>query len=320
MKTPVAILIFKRTETTKQAIEVLRQVKPPKLFVFADGPRIDRPDEIEKCAATRSVIEQIDWDCEVLKYYSDVNLGCGLGPATGISWVFNQVEEAIILEDDCLPHPTFFRFCEELLEKYRDDERIMMISGFNILGEWKSNIQDYHFSYFGAIWGWASWRRAWRHFDFDAKLWSNPEIRERIRDLLGDDLVYHYRASIFDQIYSLRNHKSAGLDIWDYQWDLTLLSQSGLTIVPSVNLISNIGFSEEATHTKENQPGIADLPLSPMSFPLKEPCGVVVDKEYDRRRTRKRFKTPSKKFLIKFTFRQLRQLIARNLTYLRQYT
>jgi hypothetical protein len=316
MKTPVALLIFKRPETTEKILEVLRQVKPSKLLVFADGPRANQPDEVEKCNATRSIIERVDWDCEVLKYYSEDNLGCGLGPATGINWVFEQVEEAIILEDDCLPHPTFFRFCDELLDKYRDDKRIMMISGFNILGEWKSKDQDYHFSYFGAIWGWASWRRAWQHFDFDAKLWSDVNVKQGIKNLLGDELLYHYRAETFDQIYKLRNHQNSGFDIWDYQWDLSMLVQSGISITPSVNLISNIGFTKDATHTKQAVSGIADLPVLPMSFPLRQPLGVLVDTEYDRRRARKRFKVPSRKFLLKSTFRQIKELITKNLKYI----
>jgi hypothetical protein len=131
LKTPVALIIFKRPDTTERVFETIRQAKPPKLLVVADGPRTDQPGEAEKCAATRAIIDRVDWDCEVLKNYSDSNLGCGLRPATGISWVFEQVEEAIVLEDDCVPHPTFFRFCEELLEYYRHDERIMSISGIN---------------------------------------------------------------------------------------------------------------------------------------------------------------------------------------------
>jgi hypothetical protein len=315
MQTPVALLIFKRPDTTEKILEILRQVKPSKLFIFADGPRADFPEDIEKCKKARSIIDRIDWDCEVLKNFSDTNLGCGLGVFTGINWVFENVEEAIILEDDCLPHPTFFEFCDELLTRYRHDERVMMVSGFNILGEWKSNIQDYHFSYYGAIWGWASWRRAWKYYDFDAKIWSNPEARERVKDLLSDDLVYHYRSKTFDQIYKQRNINDIGLDTWDYQWDLTLLIQSGLTITPSINLISNIGFSDDATHTKSDIRGIANSPVASISFPLREPNCVVVEREYDLLRLRKRYGTPSKSFILKFTFKQLKQLILKNWTY-----
>jgi GT2 family glycosyltransferase len=158
LTTPVAFLIFNRPDTTARVFEAIRQAKPPKLLVVADGPRPDRPDDIEKCKAARAIVEGVDWDCEVLKNYSDINLGCGKRPATGITWVFEQVEEAIILEDDCMPNPTFFEFCQAMLAEYRDDKRIMMIGGTNFLGEWKSKIQSYHFSFYGGTWGWASYK------------------------------------------------------------------------------------------------------------------------------------------------------------------
>ena len=147
MKTPVAFIIFNRPDTTKRVFEAIRHAKPPKLLVIADGPRADRPGEAEKCAAAREIIEGVDWECEVLTNYSDVNLGCGKRVSTGIDWVFDQVEEAIILEDDCLPNPSFFKFCELMLEQYRHDQRIMSISGTNYLETWKSSIQSYYFSY-----------------------------------------------------------------------------------------------------------------------------------------------------------------------------
>ena len=281
MKTPVVFLIFKRPDTTEKVFEAIRQAKPPKLLVVADGPRADRAGEAEKCAATRAIIDRVDWDCEVLKNYSDVNMGCKWRVSSGLDWVFNTVEEAIILEDDCLPHPSFFGFCEELLEKYRDDKRIMMISGTNILGEWKSDIQDYHFAYYSSIWGWASWRRAWSYYDVDMKLWAKPEVKERIENVICEKKQYLDRQKIWDATYSEM------IDTWDYQWSFARLAQSGLTAIPSGNLVRNIGFTEEGTHTKKDIKEIQALPISPMSFPLREPLCVAVDRGYDRLRHKK---------------------------------
>ena len=276
LKTPVAFIIFKRPDTTKKVFETIRQAKPSKLFIIADGPHKERGGEAEKCAATRAIIDSIDWDCEVLKNYSEINLGCKERVATGLDWVFSIVEEAIILEDDCLPDLTFFRFCEKLLEKYRDDKRIMTICGTNVKGEWKSNIQSYHYSYYGKGWGWASWRRAWKHFDLSMSHWSQPEIKKRIRDVLNNREEYQKRVQKFDNAYWGKTTS------WDAQWLFARLSQSGLAIVPSVNLVENIGFGEEATHTKGTYAKKPQMPFYPMSFPLIEPYGLGVDRDFDR--------------------------------------
>ncbi|NEO80981.1 glycosyltransferase family 2 protein [Moorena sp. SIO4G3] len=275
MKTPVAFIIFKRPDTTERVFEVIRQAKPPKLLVIADGPCADRPGEAEKCAAARAIIERVDWDCEVLENYSDVNLGCCQRVSSGIDWVFNTVEEAIILEDDCLPHPDFFPFCENLLERYRDDERVMMVSGTNFLGKWKSDRQSYHFSYYGGIWGWASWRRAWNYYDITMSLWSNPDIKNRIRDVLANNEHYQARKKSFD---STLNGK---YDAWDYRWSFARLAQSGLSIVPAVNLISNIGFGEGATHTVSATSKLAELKTISLDFPINYNQFTAVDRDYD---------------------------------------
>jgi len=276
MKTPVAFFIFKRPDTTEKVFEAIRKAKPPKLFVVADGPRSDRPGEAEKCAASRAIIERVDWDCEVIKNYSDVNLSARIRVSSGLDWVFERVEEAIILEDDCLPNSSFFQFCETLLDWYREDKRIMMISGNNVLGEWKSASQSYHFSYYGSIWGWASWRRAWQHYDVDIKLWQNKEVRNRIKDIIANDDQYKVRSKNFDDVSSKR------VDTWDYQWNLARLLQSGLSIVPCVNLISNIGFREDATHTKSSHSTLANLKTENLEFPLKFNSITVADRDYDK--------------------------------------
>ncbi|MBD1933099.1 MULTISPECIES: glycosyltransferase family 2 protein [Cyanophyceae] len=275
MKTPVALLIFKRPETTEKVFEAIRQAKPPKLLVVADGPRADKPGEAEQCAAARAIIDRVDWDCEVLKNYSDVNLGCGLRPATGITWVFEQVEEAIIFEDDCLPHPTFFQFCEELLSKYRDDERVMAIAGTSLVGEWRSPLQSYYFSQFGGNWGWASWRRAWKFFDYNIKLFPQLLEAQFLENYLREPKYYLYWKKLFQEIY-----ESPDRSCWDYQWLLACWMQNGLRICPEVNLITNIGFGANATHTFSDNP-LANVETQEINLPLKHPQFMIQNFQAD---------------------------------------
>ena len=275
MKTPVALLIFKRPETTEKVFEAIRQAKPPKLLVVADGPRADKPGEAEQCAAARAIIDRVDWDCEVLKNYSDVNLGCGLRPATGITWVFEQVEEAIIFEDDCLPDPTFFQFCEELLSKYRNDERVMAIAGTSLVGEWRSPLQSYYFSQFGGNWGWASWRRAWKFFDYNIKLFPQLLEAQFLEHYLREPKYYLYWKKLFQEIY-----ESPDRSCWDYQWLLACWMQNGLRICPEVNLITNIGFGANATHTFSDNP-LANVQTQEINLPLKHPQFMIQDFQAD---------------------------------------
>lgn len=287
LTTPVVFAIFNNPNTTKLVFEEIRKAKPPKLLVIADGPRQNKPDEADKCAATRAVIEGVDWDCEVLKNYSDVNLGCGKAVAGGIDWVFSIVEEAIILEHDCLPHPTFFRYCQELLERYRDDGRIMTISGDNFQFGRRRNEYSYYFSHFSHIWGWATWRRAWQNYDFTMKLW--PEVRDG-RWLT--DIFARMQAEIdgsqskFQVVSGMRateywhdmfeNTYAGKVDTWDYQLLFACLTQNRLNILPNVNLVSNIGFGPEATHTV-NVNQFTNMPVWEMKFPLNHPPFVIRD-------------------------------------------
>jgi len=275
LTTPVALLIFNRPDTTARVFEAIRQAKPPQLLVVADGPRPDRADDIEKCKAARAIVEGVDWDCEVLTNYSDLNLGCGKRPATGITWVFEQVEEAIIFEDDCLPHPTFFRFCEELLSYYRHDERIMVISGNNFQFGRSRTDYSYYFSRYNHIWGWASWRRAWKYFDYDLKLW--PKIRKEnwLTSILENRKVVKYWTKNFQRTYE------GDPTVWDYRWTFACWIQNGLTILPNVNLVSNIGFGEDATHTIGSKSRVANLPVKEMNFPLKHPPFLLRHVEAD---------------------------------------
>lgn len=274
-KTPVVFIIFNRPETTERVFAEIAKARPQKLLVIADGPRADRLEEAERCRAARAIIDKVDWDCEVLTNYSEVNLGCKRRISSGLDWVFDTVEEAIILEDDCLPDPTFFRFCEELLEKYRDDARIGIISGNNFQFGRKRTGYSYYFSRYPHIWGWASWRRVWKNYDVEMKLW--PEIRDGkwLEDLLETKRSIWYWKHTFDMVYKGR------IDTWDYQLTFHCWTQNSLSIVPNVNLISNIGFGRDAVHTKVKN-RFAEMQTEAMGDPIIHPAFIVRDSRADR--------------------------------------
>ena len=244
LQTPVAFFIFNRPETTRRVFEEIRRVRPPKLLVVADGPRFERPEEAEKCKIVRAIVDTVDWPCDVVKNYSDTNMGCRKRVSSGLDWVFKTVPEAIILEDDCLPNPSFFLFCEELLEKYRNDLRVMHIGGCNFQNGFKRGEGSYYFSIYPHIWGWASWRRAWKYYDVNIYSWCKTINEEFLYTLFTDKKTVRYWKMILDKV---QNNE---IDTWDYQWTYTVWSHNGLAILPKKNLVSNVGFSEEGTHTK----------------------------------------------------------------------
>jgi hypothetical protein len=299
MQTPIVLIIFNRPNTTKQVFEAIRQAKPSQLFVIADGARREHLGEAEKCSATRNIIKQIDWDCEVFTNYSDINLGCGKRVSTGIDWVFSQVEEAIILEDDCLPHPDFFNFCATLLEQYRNEDRIMHISGNMHLIDYNERYlkYSYYFSRYPLIWGWATWRRAWKHYDFQMK--NLPELIENrwLEKFLDNKREAYVWTKNFYGVYKT-------LYTWDYQWMLTCWVQGGFCINPSVNLVSNIGFDSEATHTQNSNSYWANLPTKSILFPLKTQPFIIRDIQADCYLQNTQF-DPNKLNRAKMKFRRL---------------
>lgn len=235
LQTAVAFLIFNRPDTTEQVFAAIRQARPETLLVVADGPRPGKSGEAEACAKVRAIIEQVDWPCTVLKNYSEVNLGCKERVSSGLDWVFEQVEEAIILEDDCLPHPDFFLFCEKLLEHYRHDDRVMMIGGTNYLIDRLRIPEGYAFSRYFAIWGWASWRRAWRHYDVTMQKWPRFRDEGQLRGFYADGYMRRFMTATFEGTHSGR------INTWDSQWFFTCLLNNGLSVIPRRNMISNIG-------------------------------------------------------------------------------
>jgi hypothetical protein len=269
LETPIAFLIFNRPDTTARVFAEIARAKPKRLLVVADGPRAEREGEAEKCAAARAIIERVDWHCQVRRNYSEVNLGCKRRISSGLDWVFENCEEAIILEDDCLPHPSFFRYCEDLLGKYRDDERVMMISGDNFQAGNQRGEYSYYFSRYPHIWGWATWRRAWQHYDVTMRQWSQRRNTGWVNNFLGDATASKYWQASFDRCFS------GEVDTWDIQLIFSFWSQNGLAIVPNQNLVSNIGFRLDATHTKNDIYGVAELPTSEINFPLQHSPEIV---------------------------------------------
>lgn len=266
LSVPVVFIVFNRPDLTERVFEAIARAKPEKLLIIADGPRL--PEEVERCQKARAVIEKIDWDCEVLKNYSEDKLGCGLRVSTGLDWVFSEVEEAIILEDDCLPAHSFFNFCQTLLEYYRNDERVMHISGDNFQFGQSRTDYSYYFSKYTHNWGWATWRRAWNYFDRDMSTWPEFKRAKMIELVCEERCEQEHFGTAFD-----RSHEGA-IDAWGYKWLYACWSQNGLSILPSFNLVSNIGFGPDGTHTNIKEGPLAELPINDI-WDIRHPPFVV---------------------------------------------
>jgi hypothetical protein len=301
MKTPIVLIIFRRPDQTLKVFEKIRQVKPSKLFIISDAPRPEKLEEWEKCQQARAITETVDWDCEIFRNYADTNLGTFQRITSGLNWVFEQVEEAIILEDDCLPDLSFFQFCEELLDCYRNDQRIMMISGNNFQLGYQRTRYSYYFSRYTHTWGWATWKRAWIHLDTDLKNW--PEVRDKklLKLILEHDRDVKYWESILQETYDSK------IQTWDYRWTFSAWLQNGLTILPNVNLISNIGFGDGATHTFNANNPFSNLPTQSMNFPLQHPPFIIRDSLADAF-TQSTMYDPSLEFRIKRKLKLLTNL------------
>lgn len=257
LNTAVLFLIFNRLETTKQVFQKIRIAKPPRLYIASDGARANKKGEDTEIELVRKyVLENIDWDCQIKTLFRDQNLGCKYAVSSGISWFFEYEENGIILEDDCLPSISFFWYCEYLLNKYDDDLRVWHISGDNFLNHQFNIAESYYFSKFCHIWGWATWANRWN--SYDVKIESYPLLKKR--NLMKSIFIHNkdnkYWLRIFEQIY---NNK---IDTWDYQWVYTIFINNGLCINPSVNLISNIGFGTDATHTKNTESIYANIDIN----------------------------------------------------------
>lgn len=243
--TPILFLVFNRPDTTQMVFNKIKETKPRQLFIAADGPRLGKEGELENTILVRNICDGVDWDCEVQYLYRTTNLGCGKAVSEAISWFFENVEEGIILEDDCLPDTSFFEFCSILLHRYRNDDHILHIGGNNFQFGINRGGADYYYSILGHIWGWASWRRAWKHYEFD--LATAKQVSDESYELAfnQNNLFINYYKDIFLQV------SSSKIDTWDYQWLYTIIRMNGVAICPESNLVQNIGFGVGATHTMQ---------------------------------------------------------------------
>lgn len=291
MDTPVLFLVFNRPATTKQVFEKIKEARPSRLYVAADGPRKGREAEAEKCEQVRKIATNVDWDCEVKALFRDENLGCKIAVSSSIDWFFENEEMGIILEDDCLPNKSFFRYCGELLYRYMDEEKVMTISGDNFQPKRRTE-NSYYFSKYMHCWGWASWRRAWKHFDLEMKEWPKLKKQNFLYELLKSNKGVEYWKRRFNKV------SSGEIDSWAYIWQYSIWKEQGINILPEKNLVTNIGFNEDGTHTTNKFSEKANLALNELNFPLKHPQSITLEEKADKFTQNRHFQTPIYKRLI----------------------
>lgn len=282
LKTPVLLIIYCRLGTTQKVFERIKNAKPLKLYIAADGPKENAPkDQMARIFETREwVLKNIDWECEVYTNFSETNLGCKVRPYTAVTWVLEHEETVIVLEDDIVVENTFFRYCQEMLEQYKDCEDVMTVSGYKAEEDFQIE-GDYFFSYFSPIWGWATWKRAWKKYDPDMKKWPLVKKQKLLKKLFGKDAAYCIERD-FDRAYG------GNIDAWDYQWLFARIANRGLGIVPKYNLITNIGFENElATHTNGMR---MEFHPRPLEFPLEIGNTINRNIEYDKEYERTHYK------------------------------
>lgn len=283
---PVALIFFNRPDTFERVFEKVREAKPKKLYLIQDGPRNE--NDIPKIMECRKIAESIDWECETIRDYSEVNLGCGIRPQSGITNALKNEESVIILEDDCVPANSFFPYCEQMLEKYKDDERICYISGLNHFEEWDCGDSNYFFTKTGAIWGWATWKRAWgKYYDYYMKDIDDEHIVSLVKNQITNKCVAKSRIEAWKKAKkSLDNGEK--LSYWDAQWGFVKYSQNMLVIVPRYNQIHNIGVGVGSTHamnikstTFRKYKNFVFIPTHELQMPLKHPKYCICDTKYD---------------------------------------
>lgn len=278
INTPVLLIVFNREMEALQVIAAIRKCAPKKMYLASDGGRTEK--EHKRILKLREKIkENIDWDCQLECLFSDHNQGCQWGPINAISWVFEKEDKCIILEDDCVPDPSFFEYCDQLLERYADNECVWMISGENYVRD-KSMFEktDYSFSLKTNTWGWATWKRAWQRCDFNLRLW--PVYKKE--NVLSHTCYMKYYNELEYMTKQLDNiHKHRDKSIWDYQWRFHMLINNGLCIVPRNNLITNIGYGKFATHTKLKN-SVYDVQTEGLPYPLRHPSCIVANADFDK--------------------------------------
>ena len=265
LETPVLLIAFNRPVETAQVIATLREVKARKIYFAVDGPRVQRHTDLQLITETQKLVSHFDWVCDVQTRFMDTNLGCGLGVSSAISWAFTNEEQLIILEDDIVPSLTFFRFCEELLEMHKDNDRVFSISGSNFVPESElSSSESYRFSNFPHVWGWATWKRSWNTYDLDISGWRSSIKKDEFKSKFQGSVISFFLWSLILDRISRKE-----IDTWDYQLCLAQWRNQALSIISNKNLTKNIGFTSGATHTTESPRYIIES--TDMQFPLTHP-------------------------------------------------
>jgi len=286
MRSAILFSSSNRPECTRRVFDAIRRARPPRLYVSADAPRAGRTGEVEKSVETRRIATAVDWPCELHTLFRDKNLGCKRAVSGGIDWFFSAEQEGIILEDDCVPNASFFRYCDELLDRYRSDDRVALISGDNFQFGRTYGESSYYFSRYAHIWGWATWRRFWIRYDRELSYW--PEYRDRrgLSEVEGLSVAeQRHWTEQFDAVAAGR------IDTWDYQLQLGMWYQRMLSILPQQNLVQNIGFGGDATHTTVVGK-LANMSIEPLEFPLEHPTIVTPCTSADRRTSNEMFCPP----------------------------
>lgn len=261
----VVFIVFNRPEVTQRVFDRIAAARPEKLLLISDGPRTDRCADAPKVALVREIVSKVDWPCEVYRNFAEVNFGCRKRVSSGLDWAFSIVEEAIILEDDCLPDTSFFMFCQSLLERYRTDERVMQIGGANFQNGIRRSAESYYFSKYPHVWGWATWRRAWRHYDLEMKRWPDLSSSGWLGKLCPSEREQMFWKSVYDKVYC------DNIDTWDYQWVFACWVCGGFSIVPALNMVENLGFGQDATHTVVTNNRCRSLKACALSSPIQHP-------------------------------------------------
>lgn len=276
LNTPVLFIVFNRMDTTKKVFKSIKDAQPKRLFISSDGARTEVDGEKDKVGLIRSyLLENIDWDCQVETLFQEENKGCKYAVSEAIDWFFSNVEKGIILEDDCLPHASFFNYCEVLLNRFENDLRIWHIAGNNFISPWERNADySYYFSYYGSIWGWATWKDRWEKYSVDMEHYHEIKEKDYFWDVFGNREEAEFRVKNFEEI-------KQGLDTWDFQWAYIRFINSGLSIVPKKNLVKNLGFGSDATHTFSSNDARADMDIFDLELPLRNPPFIIRDKISD---------------------------------------
>lgn len=307
--TPILFIVFNRPDTTRVVFDAIRSAKPLKLYIAADAAREDHHTDEERTRAVKEIVSKVDWPCEVQHLYADKNLGCGIAVSNAINWFFRHEEEGIILEDDCVPHPDFFPFIAQMLERFRNDHRVISISGSN-LGYHGAEAGSYLFSRFMNMWGWATWRSRAATIDYSLAKWKNNKhpfwwlhyhLRQHLFDL---DLGWYRLWKIkFDKVTEDKKFT------WDWQWNYQQLNEGQLSVVPSVNLVSNIGFNEDGTHTKASDNPAANIPTHSLAFPLVHPSEIAPDHLYEEKYVKWVWCYHKRMNPVKFTWLRIKNML-----------